>query len=166
MGVSSSEASDALATRFADPAPKDRTALNEAYAKAMGELWRKYPEDDDVGTLYADALMNLRSWSLWSKSGKPWRRTEEIIATLERVLELNVNHPGANHLYIHAIEPSPNPERAEAAADRLAGLVPVVGVELAKLHQGFGWDRQQADVLAEQLVDVPRSEVLAGPLGS
>ena len=118
---------DALARRFTDPRPKDRTALNEAYAAAMGELWKKYPDDGDVGTVYADALMNLNAWKLWSKDGKPWRHTEEIIATLERVIAANVNHPGANHLYIHAIEPSPNPARAEAAADRLAGLVPGIG---------------------------------------
>lgn len=118
---------DALAKRYADPPPKDRTALNEAYADAMGELWQRYPDDDDVGTLYADALMNLNPWALWSKGGKPAGRTNEIVATLERVLARNVNHPGANHLYIHAIEPSPYPERAEAAADRLAGLVPGSG---------------------------------------
>ena len=118
---------EALAARFADPPPKNRAPLNEAYARAMGELWRKYPRDTDVGTLYADALMNLHPWGLWSKDGKPWLRTEEILATLERVLELDVNHPGANHLYIHAIEPSPHPERAEAAADRLAGLMPGSG---------------------------------------
>ncbi len=117
----------ALALRFTDPQPKDRTALNEAYAGAMGELWKKYPEDDDIGTLYADALMNLNAWKLWSKDGKPRRHTEEIIATLKRVLKMNVNHPLANHLYIHALEPSPNPKRAEEAADRLAGLVPGIG---------------------------------------
>ncbi|MDH3591575.1 MAG: hypothetical protein OER88_06835 [Planctomycetota bacterium] len=115
---------DALAKRYADPPPKDRTALNQAYADAMGELWRRFPDDDDVGTLYADALMNLNPWTLWTKDGKALPRTDKIVAALEQVLERNPNHPGAIHLYIHAVEPSPHPERAEAAADRLAGLVP------------------------------------------
>ncbi|MHC4955621.1 MAG: tetratricopeptide repeat protein [Planctomycetota bacterium] len=118
---------DALAVRFASPQPKDRTVLNEAYAKAMKELWRRFPDDDDIGLLYTDALMNLNAWRLWSKNGKPWRHTNEIVATLEKVLARSPDHPAAIHFYIHALEASPYPERAEPAADKLARLAPGSG---------------------------------------
>ncbi|MHC4896404.1 MAG: tetratricopeptide repeat protein [Planctomycetota bacterium] len=118
---------DALATRYENPPPGDRVRLDKAYARAMGELWKKYPQDDDIGFLYADALMNLSPWDQWAKDGTPKPNTLEIVATLERVLQINVNHPGANHMYIHAIEASPNPGKAEAAADRLGRLSPGIG---------------------------------------
>jgi tetratricopeptide (TPR) repeat protein len=87
-------------------------------------VWKKYPEDPDVGALFAEAMMNLRPWDQWTPDGKPQPGTDEIIATLDAVLKLNPNHPLANHLYIHAVEASPNPERAIAAADRLRNLQP------------------------------------------
>jgi tetratricopeptide (TPR) repeat protein len=115
---------EAMDKRYADPPPSDRASLDQAYAKAMGDVWRAYPRNADVGNLYAEALMDLHPWDLWTKDGKsrPW--TPQIVATLERVLALNPKHPGANHLYIHAIEASPRPERATPAADRLRNLVP------------------------------------------
>jgi tetratricopeptide (TPR) repeat protein len=115
---------DALAKRYASPQPEDRSGLDRAYADAMREVWKKYPEDPDVGALFAESMMNLRPWDQWTPDGKPQPGTEEIIATLDAVLKLNPNHPLANHLYIHAVEASPNPERAMAAADRLRDLQP------------------------------------------
>ena len=114
----------ALAKRYANPQPEDRSGLDRAYADAMREVWKKYPKDPDVGALFAEAMMNLRPWDQWTPDGKPQPGTDEIIATLDAVLKLNPNHPLANHLYIHAVEASPNPERAMAAADRLRNLQP------------------------------------------
>jgi tetratricopeptide (TPR) repeat protein len=115
---------DALAKRYANPQPEDRSGLDRAYADAMRKVWKKYPEDPDVGALFAEAMMNLRPWDQWTPDGKPQPGTDEITATLDAVLELNPNHPLANHLYIHALEASPHPERALAAADRLRNLQP------------------------------------------
>jgi tetratricopeptide (TPR) repeat protein len=115
---------DALAKRYANPQPEDRSGLDRAYTDAMREVWKKYPKDPDVGAFFAEAMMNLRPWDQWTPDGKPQPGTDEIIATLDAVLKLNPNHPLANHLYIHAVEASPNPERASAAADRLRNLQP------------------------------------------
>ena len=115
---------DALANRYANPQPEDRSGLDRAYANAMREVWKQYPKDPDVGAFFAEALMNLRPWDQWTPEGKPQPGTDEIIATLDAVLKLNPNHPLANHLYIHAVEASPNPERAIAAAERLRTLQP------------------------------------------
>lgn len=118
---------DAVAQRYADPPPADRRGLDEAYAAAMGALWQAHPEDTDIGALYAEALMDLQPWDLWTKDGQPKGRTTEIVAVLERVLQLDPHHPGACHLYIHAVEASPQPERALAAADVLRTAVPIAG---------------------------------------
>ncbi len=115
---------DALAKRYANPQPEDRSGLDRGYADAMRGVWKKYPKDPDVGALFAEAMMNLRPWDQWTPDGNPQPGTDEIIATLDAVLKLNPNHPLANHLYIHAVEASPNPERAMAAADRLRNLQP------------------------------------------
>ena len=113
-----------LAKCYANPQPEDRSGLNRAYADAMREVWKEYPKDPDVGALFAEAMMNLRPWDQWTPEGKPEPGTDEVLATLEAVLRLNPKHPFANHLYIHAVEASPNPERASAAADRLRDLQP------------------------------------------
>lgn len=118
---------EALATRYADPPPADRRALDEAYAAAMREVWRAHPADADVGVLFAEALMDLRPWDLWKADGSPQPGTEEVTATLEAVLRRAPKHPGANHLWVHLVEASPNPERGVAAADRLRTLVPGAG---------------------------------------
>lgn len=117
----------AVALRYDMPVPEDRTHLDEAYAKAMEEAWREFSNDPDVGALFAESLMNLQPWDLWTNDGEPKGRTEEIVKVLERVLELDENHPGANHFYIHTVEASPEPERALDAARRLADLVPGSG---------------------------------------
>jgi Flp pilus assembly protein TadD len=117
----------AIAARFsADPNP-DYHQLNINYSKAMGELTRKYPDDLDAATLYADSLMNLRPWKLWNADGTPAEGTDQIVATLEGVLRRDPNHIGAMHLYIHAVEASPNPERALPYADKIPTLAPAAG---------------------------------------
>ena len=118
---------EALAARYADPLPKETRPLEEAYAKAMKAAWEKFPKDADIGALYAESLMNLRPWDLWTIDGKPQPETPEILKALEAVLELDPKHPLANHLYIHACEASPHPEKADAAADRLRDLQPALG---------------------------------------
>ncbi len=115
---------EALSHRYANPQPEDRKPLDEAYAAAMREVWKQFPDDQDVGALFAEAMMDLRPWNQWTLEGEPNPGTEEIVATLDAVLKLNPNHPFANHLYIHAVEASRNPERADAAADRLRNLQP------------------------------------------
>ncbi len=99
----------------------------KTYSQAMGALSKRNPDDLDAATLYAESLMNLRPWKLWTLDGKPAPGTDEIIAVLESVLRRNPNHIGANHYYIHTVEASRNPERALASAKRLETLVPAAG---------------------------------------
>jgi tetratricopeptide (TPR) repeat protein len=113
-----------LDARYDWPPPADRRALDEAYAAARARLWQRHPENAEVGTLYAEALMDLSPWDLFAKDGTPRERTPEILAILERVLALDPQHAGANHLAIHGWEMSPTPERAKAAADRLRTRIP------------------------------------------
>src|SRR6266850_1687489 len=119
---------DAIAKRYAADPSADRKPLDEAYAGAMRDVAKRFPDDADAGTLFAEAMMDLRPWEFWTKDGKPQPGTEEIVSTLEGVLRKHPEHPGANHYYIHAVEASPNPGRALASADRLdGGLVPGAG---------------------------------------
>lgn len=118
---------EALSARYVADPPEDRSDLDLAYAKAMGELVQQYPEDLDAGALHAEALMNLQPWNFWDAEGNPSGSTPQIVAQLESVLARNEAHPGALHLYIHAVEASPEPERGAAAADRLRDLIPGSG---------------------------------------
>jgi tetratricopeptide (TPR) repeat protein len=117
----------ALATRYAESPPEDRKPLDEAYAAAMRKVWQRFPDDADIGSLFAESLMDLRPWDLWLPAGKPQPGTEEVVSTLERVLAQAPRHPLAIHLYIHAVEASAQPERAVAPADRLRDLQPGLG---------------------------------------
>jgi len=114
----------ALGKRYANPQPDDRRPLDEAYAAAMREVWAAHAGDGEVATLFAEAMMDLRPWDLWTKDGKLQPGTGEILATLQRAMQIDPEHPGANHLFIHAVEGSPDPARGVAAADRLRDLVP------------------------------------------
>ncbi|HEY6944548.1 MAG TPA: hypothetical protein VI431_05355 [Candidatus Acidoferrum sp.] len=117
----------ALATRYsADPGVNLRK-LDTDYAYAMRELSRRYPDDLDAATLYAESLMDLHPWKLWTLDGRPAEGTEEIVAVLESVLRRDPNHIGANHYYIHAVEASPHPEWALPSARRLETLAPGAG---------------------------------------
>jgi tetratricopeptide (TPR) repeat protein len=118
---------NALATRYAWPAPEDRAELDRAYADAMQTVYEQFPGDADIAAFYAESLLNLQPWDYWTLAGEPKGRAEEIVAVLEGALRVNPVHPGANHFYIHAVEASSDPDRAVAAADRLTSLVPGSG---------------------------------------
>jgi tetratricopeptide (TPR) repeat protein len=118
---------EALATRYSIAPGASRSTLDAAYAGAMKTLRQRYPDDATAGTLYAEALMDLQPWDYWTLDGKPKGRAEDIVATLEQVLTINPNHPGACHYYIHAVEASSRPERALPCAERLATLAPGAG---------------------------------------
>ncbi len=119
---------EALRARYAEAPPHDRHALDEAFAAAMGALWRAHPQDLDAGTFYAEAMMDTQPWDYWRQDGvTPKGHALEIVATLESIIKQAPNHPGALHLYLHAVEATTTPERAESAADRLLVLMPQAG---------------------------------------
>jgi tetratricopeptide (TPR) repeat protein len=98
-----------------------------AYAEAMRGVAAKFDADLDVQTLFAESMMDVNPWKLWGHDGKPAPGTEEILATLDKVLQRDPNHPGANHYFIHSIEASPHPDRGLPEADRLGGMMPGAG---------------------------------------
>jgi tetratricopeptide (TPR) repeat protein len=118
---------EALAKRYSNDPKADLKKLAADYKAAMGELVRRFPDDLDAAALYADSMMVLKPWQLWSADGKPAEWTEEIVRVLESVLKRDPNHIGANHLYIHAVEASTRPDRALPSAERLRTLVPAAG---------------------------------------
>jgi tetratricopeptide (TPR) repeat protein len=114
----------ALVKRYAPTAA--RAPLDSAFANAMREVARNYPDDDDAATIFAEATMDLSPWSYWNADGSPRPGTADALAALERVLKRNPDHPGACHYYIHLVE-AIYPERAVACAERLAALMPAAG---------------------------------------
>ena len=116
-----------LKSRYNGDVNSSRVPLDIAYAEAMEALSSKYSDDTDAASLYAEALMNTMPWNYWAEDGNPKPDTIKVINTIESVLDKDPNHPLAIHLYIHAVEASSNPGRAEEAADRLADLVPGAG---------------------------------------
>ena len=144
---------DALATRYDGDPTSSRVDLDLAYADAMRLLAAKYPDDDDAQSLFAEALMNTMPWDYWLDGENPKAETAEVIEALETVLERSPKHPLALHLYIHAVEASSSPARAEAAADTLADLVPGAG-HLVHMPAHIYWrvgrynDAAEANVLA------------------
>lgn len=118
---------DALAQRYAQDSQVDRQKLAADYKNAMSEVVRRYPDDMDAATLYAESMMNLRPWKLWTPDGRPAEGTEEIVRVLEGVLRRDPDHTGANHYYIHAVEASLHPERALPSAARIGRLAPAAG---------------------------------------
>ena len=117
----------ALGTRYKYQHTGDRKELDINYMNAMANLASTYPDDADIQTLYAESMMNLNPWNLYDNQGQPGEYTGNIIAALETALLIDPDHPGALHYFIHAIEPSNNPEKATAAAEILGSLVPVSG---------------------------------------
>jgi tetratricopeptide (TPR) repeat protein len=118
---------EALAYRFTNDPKPDYKKLGNDYAVAMRGLSRRYPDDPDAATLFAESLMDLHPWELWTNDGNPGENTLEVVSVLEAVLQRWPDHVGANHFYIHAVEASPNPERALASAKRLETMVPAAG---------------------------------------
>ncbi|HXL47494.1 MAG TPA: tetratricopeptide repeat protein [Xanthobacteraceae bacterium] len=118
----------ALATRYAADPKAERAKLDAAYAGAMADVAAKFPDDNDIAALYAEAVMDLSPWNYWQPGGaEPNPQSAPILPTLERVLAKDPNHAGAIHLYIHAVEASDRPQRAEPYADRLRGAMPGAG---------------------------------------
>jgi hypothetical protein len=118
----------ALQARYAPDPAADRAALDSAWSRAIGAVSRRYPGDDDAATLYAESLMDLRPWNYWSNAGKPRApSTLETVTVLERIVKRRLEHPGACHFYIHAVEASTFAARAVPCAERLGSLVPGAG---------------------------------------
>src|SRR6185436_12202176 len=114
----------ALATRYAKDAKADRAPLDAAYAAAMAKVATQFPDDNEIAVLYAESVMDLSPWNYWQPGGAaPNPQSGPIVPTLERVLARDPNHPGAIHLYIHAVEASDRPKRAEPYADRLRNAI-------------------------------------------
>jgi len=118
----------ALSTRYTKDAKADRAPLDAAYGLAMEKVAAQFPDDNEIAVLYAEAVMDLSPWNYWQPGGgTPNQQSAPIVPTLERVLARDPNHPGAIHYYIHAVEASDRPERAEPYADRLRGAIPGAG---------------------------------------
>ena len=118
----------ALAARYGSDPKADRAPFDAAYAAEMAKVATQFPDDDEIATLYAEAVMDLSPWDYWTPGGRePNPQSVPIVPTLERVLARNPNHPGAIHFYIHAVEASDRPKRAEPYADRLRGAIPGAG---------------------------------------
>lgn len=117
----------ALSRRYAATPPEDRKPLDMAYADAMRDVVKRYPDDLDAATLFAEALMDTRPWHYWTREGKPQAETPEILSALEGVLARKPDHVGATHFYVHVTEASPDPAKGLPAADKLRGLVPGAG---------------------------------------
>ena len=119
---------EALAKRYAADPKAVRADLDAAYARAMEAVAKQYPADDTVQVLYAEALMDTQPWDYWEAAGtKPKGNGAAIVATLETVLQRNPDHPGAIHLYIHAMEASTHADKALPYANRLGRLEPGAG---------------------------------------
>jgi tetratricopeptide (TPR) repeat protein len=117
---------DALAERYSGKAD-DRRPRDAAYAAAMRTVHQRFPEDLDIAMLYVESMMDLRPWGYWQRDGRPHEGTAEIVALTERVIARNGRHPGALHMYIHLMESTTTPEKAERAADTLLTLMPAAG---------------------------------------
>ncbi|HXE65174.1 MAG TPA: hypothetical protein VN519_16640 [Bryobacteraceae bacterium] len=118
---------DAIGRRYSADPKADLRKFAIDYKNAMGGIAKRYPNDLDAATLFAESAMDLRPWQLWTPDGKPAEGTLEIQATLESVLKRDPNHLGANHYYIHAMEASGHPEKALASAQRIQALAPAAG---------------------------------------
>lgn len=118
----------ALAVRYSSDPKAERAPLDKAYAAEMAKAAAQFPTDDEIATLYAEAVMDLSPWDYWKPGGRaPNPQSVPIVPTLERVLARSPDHPGAIHLYIHAVEASDRPKRAEPYADRLRNAIPGAG---------------------------------------
>ncbi len=146
----------AQTARYNGDPETDREPLDVAYAGAMRELAAKYPDDDNIQAMFAEAMMNTMPWNYWLDGNNPRPETREVIDALETVIARNPQHPLTLHLYIHAVEASSNPGRAEQAADRLADLVPGSG-HLVHMPSHIYWrigryfDASEANVRAAQV---------------
>jgi len=156
---------EALAARYAWPAPKDRTELERAYADAMRTVHAAHPDDPDVTALFAEALMQLRPWDLWSPEGEPAPELAEIRAVLEAGLARWPEHPALCHLYIHAMEAGPEVARAVPAAEALEGRTPGLGHLLHMPSHVYTWVGRYEDVIRVNVDAVRVDDVYASFAG-
>lgn len=117
---------EALNTRYSADTTADLASLNTAYMNAMAEVAAKFPEDADIQTLYAAAAMNTMPWNYWDNQGNPAPNTPAAKLALEKAMQINPDHPGAHHYYIHMVE-LPQPDLAVPSADKLGSLMPAAG---------------------------------------
>lgn len=144
---------DALAARFTSDAKPGREQLNRKYADAMKALHARFPEDPEVATLYADAVLNTMPWDYWGKDGKPRAGIAEAVTALDGVMRAFPDHPGAHHIHIHAVEASRDPGRAVASAEKVGRLVPGAGhlVHMPShifIRVGRYWEATEANLRA------------------
>ncbi len=118
---------NAVAARYSNEDKPDFDKLNKAYSDAMAQVATDNPKDLDAAALYAESIMDLTPWRYWTPDGRPLGGINTVVSTLQRVIALNPNHIGANHFLVHALEASPHPELALAAAHRLGNLAPQSG---------------------------------------
>jgi len=119
---------EAVAARYSEDPAAERPQLDAAFADAMIALSDKYPDDLELAVLASESEMDTQPWDYWQPGGKdPKGRTADVVKRLEGVLAKSPDHPWAIHLYIHLVEASDRPERAEPYADRLAALMPGAG---------------------------------------
>ncbi len=118
---------EALTHRYTNDTTIARSVLDSSFAVAMRKVYKKYPDDATIASLFAESLMDLHPWNLYKKDGEiqPW--TPEILRILEKGLKTSPKHAGINHFYIHAVEMSQHAERSVPSADLLLGLVPGSG---------------------------------------
>ena len=117
---------EALSHRYSRDFAKDVAELNIAYMKAMEKVVKKYPDDANIQTLYAAAVMNTTPWNYWDNEGNPQPNILEAKAALEKAIEIDPDNPGAHHYYIHMVE-LPKPDLGVPSADRLGKLMPSAG---------------------------------------
>ncbi|MEO6731031.1 MAG: hypothetical protein ABIN01_07420 [Ferruginibacter sp.] len=116
----------AMGTRYSADSTVSRASLNQLYTDEMAKAYQQFPNDADIGALYADAIMLQHPWEYWKHNGEAHLWTPRLLQVLEKTLQLSPNHPGANHYYIHSTEASGNPQRALPSANRLSKLMPSV----------------------------------------
>lgn len=117
---------NALTSRYSTDLSKDVAELNMAYMNAMAKVVKQFPEDADVQTLYAASVMNTVPWNYWDKDGNPSPNITEAKKALEKAMEINPDHPGAHHYFIHMVE-LPQPDLAVPSAEKLGSLMPAAG---------------------------------------
>jgi tetratricopeptide (TPR) repeat protein len=117
----------ALEKRYQAEHKEDRLALDKAFAAAMRDVAKQYPDDLDAQVIFAESLMDTMPWDYWTHDRTPKPETEEILGALQFVMARNPEHPGANHFYIHAVEAGPSPENGIPSADRLLNYAPAAG---------------------------------------
>ena len=119
---------EALQTRYARTAPQDRSRLDAAFADAMTRAADRFPDNDLMQILAAEAAMDTQPWDYWQPGGRETKgRAGDAIRRVETVLARSPDNSGAIHLYIHLAEASTNPWRSEAAAERLGRTAPQAG---------------------------------------